>query len=262
MKAAPFPFRFRSVEEWRSSLATLPNNAFFELMRSVFGNIKTPFNKQRILDELYVLLSREDIRKTIGDYIDEDDRKLISAIALLNEPAQGDLEAFFAGEYSYMDLHGRLLNLEERLILYRFKEEEVYRLALNPALEPVLLPVINDQGLLFPSAPAAAGDPPEGVLSGGSGSSSPDDASMGASSTETAGPAPCRSPVSDPRLLAALCAFVGAEEELFKGGGIRKKVLEEGKRFFPGLDFGETLSVLGALRLFDPQGMGLRRNEA
>jgi hypothetical protein len=222
-------------------------------MRSVFGNIKTPFNKQRLLDELYVLLSREDIRGTIGDYIDGEDRRLITAIALLDEPGQEDLETFFAREYSYMDFHGRLLNLEERLILYRFKEEGIYRLALNPVLEPVLLPLIEDRGLLFPSV---SGSSLEGALADASGGAVPGDAAFDAVS----GTAPC--PASEPRLLAALCAFAGAEEELFKEGGLKKKALEDGKRIFPGLDLEGALSVLGALRLFDPQGMGMRRNEA
>ena len=62
---------FRPVDDWKSALMTLPDNSFFELLRSVFGNIKTPFNKQRLMEDLFNLLSRDEIRKTIAAYIDE-----------------------------------------------------------------------------------------------------------------------------------------------------------------------------------------------
>jgi hypothetical protein len=198
--------RFRSLDEWRAALLSLPDNAYFDLMRSIFGNIKTPFNKQRLMDELSALLCREDMRKTLGAYIDERDHRIIAATALLEEPAPGEMENFFAGEFSYAELHALLLNLEERFILYRFREEGVFRLALNPALEPVLAPLAANQGVLFPSRPLE--EPP-----------------LGASKNE----------VFDDRNLAAFLAFVYGEGDFFRAGsGIRKKVLDAGKAFFPG----------------------------
>lgn len=206
MRGSPF----RSPEEWKSSLMTLPDHNFFDLMRSIFGNIKTPFNKQRIMEDLAVLFTREEIRKTVTAYIDERDHRIIAAVALLDEPVPAELEYFFAGEFGAADIRVMLLNLEERFLLYRFREEGVYRLALNPILERVLAPFIADKRVLFPSVPEKA--------------------------DREGGKALGKNPGLNDRVLAALFAFIPEEREFFKAeGGIRKKVSDAGQLLFPGL---------------------------
>jgi hypothetical protein len=222
------PSPFRPVEEWKAALMILPDAAFFELMRSVFGNIKTPFNKQTLLDELAGFLNRKDIQETIAAYIDSGDRKIIAAIAVLGEPLPGELESFFGGELSYAELHSQLLNLEERFIVYRFKDDQVSRLALNPALEGALKPFALDMTALFPSAQASKKE------------------------TARIRGKPVR--LSD-TMLAAVFAFIYDQGNLFKAEGrLRKKVLEEGKRVFPGIKLEAllgSLQVLGLIRLDD-----------
>jgi hypothetical protein len=218
---------FRPVEEWKSALMTLQDSNFFELMRSIFGNVKTPFNKQRLMDDLFTLLSREEIRQTIAAYIDRQDHKIIAAVALLHEPVYKDLERFFAGELTYAELHSLLLNLEERLILYQLNDGESRRLALNPVLEPVLAPFIAKCGVLFSSQAAKGGD----------------EGKKGAAF------------IADGRVLAALFAFISEEGEFFKTeGGIRKKVIDEGKQFFPSLDLNLAAGALQQLGLFRAEG--------
>jgi hypothetical protein len=213
---------------------TLPDSSFFELLRSIFGNIKTPFNKQRLLADLAVLLSKDAIQKTIASYIDEGDARIIAAVALLGEPAPGDLESFFAGELSYATLHETLLNLEERFILYRFREEGQSRLALNPVLEAVLTPFAADRALLFPSSPIPAED------SGKTGS------------------APVGRPAADDRLIGGILSFVSEETRFFKNeGGLRKKVLDAGARIFPGFDLEALVGGLRLLGLLRSEGEGL-----
>jgi hypothetical protein len=229
-------FSFRSTEDWKSALLTLPNNVYFDLMRSVFGNIKTPFNKQRLEEDLESFLSKKDIQEVIAAYIDERDAKIIAAIAALGEPFPVELETFFAGEFSYAELRGVLLNLEERLILYRFQEKssankpQLRRLALNPLLEPALSPFIGNKNLLFPSEPLSV---------------SPQSNAVPQRDAAVQG-------IQDDRILAALFAFVSAEPDFFKTeGGIRKKVLDDGKELFADLDLESLaggLRVLGLLR--------------
>jgi hypothetical protein len=215
----------------------LPDSNFLQLMRSVFGNIKTPFNKQRLLGDLFALLSREEIRNTIAAYLDEQDHRIIAAIALLKEPVQGDLKNFFAGELSYVDLHALLVNLEERLVLYRLGED--MRLALNPVLEPVLAPLVASHALLFPSFPAEKVKKPQKP-----------------SRKDEKGPASAF--IRDGCFFASLFAFVSGESGengIFKlEGGIRKKILDEGKRFFPGLDVELAVGALKELGLFRADG--------
>jgi hypothetical protein len=197
---------FHAPEDWKSALLTLPDNAYFELFRSIFGNVKTPFNKQRLLEDLSVFLSRKEIQEVLSAYIDEGDHRIIAAIAVLEDPVPGELESFFTGELTYAELHSKLLNLEERLIVYRIRKDGAYHLALNPILQPVLAPLIEERGVLFPSLPL---DRPPGKSPPGLG-------------------AP---------LLAAFLAFILERPEFFKaGGGIRKKIIDDGLVIFPGID--------------------------
>jgi hypothetical protein len=185
---------FRPASFWESALMTLPDNAFFVLMRSVLGAIKTPFNKQNLLEDLSVFLSRSDIQKTMAAYIDDHDSRIIAAVALLGEPCEDELERFFSGEYSYVQLHALLLNLEERHILYRFWDEKKSRLALNPKLESILGPIAKNRSLLFHSFPAGE--------------------------EKTA-------PLMTASLFAALFAFFLRGGVCYRGNSLRKKVVDE-----------------------------------
>jgi hypothetical protein len=232
-------FSFRSPEHWKSALLTLPDSSYFELMRSVFGNIKTPFSKQRLVEDLESFLSKKDIQEAIAAYIDESDIRVIAAIALLGEPVPEELETFFAGDSA--GLRCILLNLEERLILYRFQDKgrdargfrrseapPVRRLALNPLLEPVLSPLIGNRNVLFPSQPLSVSGERSNVVE---------------RSVAVRG-------IQDDRILAALFAFVAGEPDFFRiEGGIRKKVLDDGKALFDGLDLESLTGGLQALGL-------------
>jgi hypothetical protein len=222
---------FRPVNFWKSAVMTLPDNSFFELIRSVFGKIRTPFNKQQLTDELEKFLLRDDIQKTIAAYIDQNDAKIIAATALFGEPAPGELESFFSGEFSYAQLQDIIVNMEERFILYRFNEENISRLALNPVLEQILAPFTADTSSLFPTVDA-------------------DDNPAPAVSSATV-----QKEVLNDRILAALLSFVCREDQFFKTEGvIRKRVLEAGKACFSNIDLQFTLGSLQILGLFYANG--------
>ncbi|MDR1029679.1 MAG: helicase-associated domain-containing protein [Treponema sp.] len=215
--------RFRSLDDWKSALLMLPDDSYFELMRSVLGNIKTPFSKQRLMDDLVGFLSREAIQNTIAAYIDKTDHTIIAGVALLEEPTLEELLRFFAGEFSYPELHKILINLEERFILYRFPQQGPRRFALNPLLEPVLSPFMADTSPLFPwkeeeTSPSAPGS--------------------GARLTV------------DDRVIAALVGFVLEEDCLRGDGGIRKKALDTLRLLFPGLNAAHLLDACRTLGLF------------
>jgi hypothetical protein len=218
---------FRSVEFWKSAVMTMPDNSFFELLRSVFGKIKTPFNKQQLLKDLEMFLLREDIQKTIAAYINENDAKIIAAAALFGEPVPAELESFFSGELSYVQVQDIIVNLEERFILYRFNEDNTTRIALNPVLEQVLSPVSADISILFPPVSQADG-----------------------SSAPQALPA-----LLNDRILAALMSFASQWESFYRSEGVmRKQVIEAGKNCFPGMDLETVFGSLQALGLFYADG--------
>ena len=220
---------FRPVDFWKSAVMTMPDNSFYELMRSVFGKIKTPFTKQQLLNDLKQFLLREDIQKAIAAYIDENDAKIIAAVVLFTEPAPGELESFFTGEFSYAQLQDMIVNLEERFILYRFTEGKTSRLALNPVLEQILLPIASDVRALFPAVSEAE--------------------ASGAAKTQSANTC-----IND-RVLAGLLSFVSQWELFYRSEGvIRKRVIEAGKLNFPGIDLEEIICALQILGLFYVDG--------
>jgi hypothetical protein len=239
----------KSIEHWKSALMTLPENKFFELLRSVFGNIKTPFSKQLLLNDLVTLLSRREICRTISAYINGQDHKIIAAVALLNEPAPGDLETFFSGELSYAELHALIINLEERLILYRFRDGQILRLALNPVLEKALAPFMNDQSILFPSFAFGSGFAPE--------SGFPEESPPSAESKSPE--LPLR--INDNRCIAALISFIENEEDHLKAeGGLRKKIIDEWKKIFPDTDIELAVKVFLRMGFFGIEGRSLLPN--
>jgi hypothetical protein len=123
-----------------------------------------------------------------------------------------------------------LLNLEERFIIYRFREDGSLRLALNPDLEPALAPFAEDSQALFPKLPSDT----EGIEKG--------------------------SALAGDCLIAGIVSFILEEPCFFKsaslrdqgGAGIRKKIMSLGSKVFPGVDLGTLaggLYTLGLLRI-------------
>ena len=224
---------FKSVDEWKSALMNLPDNNFFELLRTVFGSIKTPFNKQRLLDDLFSYLSRNDTKKIISSYIDETDHKIIAAITILENPAQNALNAFFEGEFNKAQVQSLLVNLEERLLVYRYSHEGVQFLSLNPVLESILIPFMEDTSVLFPCNNS---NEKKNFISDG-------DSSL---------------IISGAREMAALFSFLASEEELFREknylSGIRKKVIDDAKKIFPHIDLELAAGTFIRLGLFREEG--------
>ncbi|MDR2952721.1 MAG: helicase-associated domain-containing protein [Treponema sp.] len=260
---------FRSIDFWKTAVMTMPDNSFFELVRSVFGKIKTPFNKQQLANELETFLQRDDIQLTIAGYIDENDAKVIAAVALFGEPSFADLESFFSDEMSGAELQDITVNLEERFILYRFKEDPAKakgasalrfmpmqplgtppkplaaRLALNPVLEKILLPFAENVSALFPAV-----DRGKVAKTESKNDAENKDVKGNAEGSQTAEPQAAQQTLIDDRILAGLFSFISSEEPFYRAEGvIRKKVMEAAKACFPGLQLELVLSAMQALSL-------------
>jgi len=221
---------FRPVSFWKSAVLSAADNSFFELLRSVFGTIKTPFNKQQLLNDLEIFLLREDIQKAISLYIDETDAKIIAAISLFSEPAPEQLESFFSDEFSYARLLDITVNMEERFIIYRFTEDKTNRLALNPVLKQILLPFTADTSRLFP------------VFSGKEFSGT-DNSSLESQI------------IYSDLLLAVILSFTSQWQPFYKTDSsnksvIRKRVIDAGKICFPGIDLNQIINSAFVLGLF------------
>ena len=181
------------ILKWRESLIKLPDYHFFELMRIYLGEVKTPYNKQKLIEELSSFLRKESTKAAICDLFSEKEILVLTAIEVLTEPSQEKLSDLFSSDFSFAELYEMLLNLEERLIIYRYQENKKTILALNPLLEECILPYIGISRLL-PTENATA----------------PDNSVAFVSSS----------------LLAALYSFCFNEHDVCKNDGVLKKRTE------------------------------------
>ena len=225
---------FRPVKFWKTALMTLPDNVFFDLLRTVFGKIRTPFSKQILLNDLEKFLSQKDIQNKISGYLDSNDERVIAAIAVLDEPAPGELEIFFADEMSDVELRSLVINLEERFVIYRYFEKEGGRLSLNPVLENILSPIANKKALLFQPL-------------------SLEEFSGEISHNAEGKP---NSFIFDDRIFAALFSFVSRTDIFFKKGrgAIRQKIVNDINAIFPGLPEEDAIGSLRVLGIFSKEG--------
>ena len=197
--------KVQRIIDWRESIAVLPDNHFFEIIRMYLGEIKTPFNKQKLIEELGAFIRREETRKTLVSLLSETDLRIISAVKYISNATQEKLFSFFAGTYTFAFLYERLLNLEERLILYRKSDKNSGKtiVLLNPHIEDDLEPYTKQTVLL----------------------ENPEYAEL---SYETPS-------ALSPELIAAYISFIHKNRDLCKADGTFKKRTEsEIERLFPG----------------------------
>lgn len=153
-----------NISEWRNAIISLPQDHFFDLICSYLGEIKTPFNKQKLLEQLSAFLRKPKIKQIIAESIDLQDTLILTAVKIISEPTQNIIADFFSEEFSLLEIYNRLINLEERLLIYKTKhkdndKEKIYK------INPLLIEEISER--LEPSIfrlPEKNGKTPEKVL--------------------------------------------------------------------------------------------------
>jgi hypothetical protein len=140
----------QKIIDWRESFATLPDHHFFELIRMYLGEIHTPYNKQKLIEELGSFLRKKENRKTLAVLLSDSDLQIISAVKCIPLATQEKLASFFSTTFTFAALYERLLNLEERLILYRHADKKTHQTVIdvNPMLDDVLESLISRSVLL------------------------------------------------------------------------------------------------------------------
>lgn len=137
---------------WKEALLRLPSKTFFDLMRLYLGEIKTPFNKQRLVEKLTGFLSKPGTQAIIVKSLDRIDSMILTAVYILPIASKDILISFFSSESA---IPARLINLEERLLLYRtdyvsnsIATVKVYRI--NPLLYKAIEPQLDSAALFRP----------------------------------------------------------------------------------------------------------------
>ena len=130
-------------------MVALPDDEFFAIMRNYLGKLQTPFNKHSLIDDLANFLLREETAERVLSMIDKEDTLLLTSINFLTGTDIHELHDFLGPEWSFMSIHHLLLNLEERLLIYR--DAESGRIRISPVFDELFKTKVFDTDLLFPS---------------------------------------------------------------------------------------------------------------
>ncbi len=135
---------------WRETLSVMPDHHFFEIIRMYLGEVKTPYNKQRLIEELSSFLRKDENKQMIVKLLSKTDLEIVTAIKELPSATQERLHSFFCNDMSFVDLYEQLMNLEERLVIYRHPDKSSGRIVfdINPLLEATLFPILKRSNLL------------------------------------------------------------------------------------------------------------------
>lgn len=133
------------ISRWQEAISALPDKQFFNIMRLYLGEIKTPYNKQRLIEQLAGFIHNSENINTILSLLDDNDVKILTAIYLIPKTTVEVLADFFTGSYTFSDIFSKIINLNDRLLIYSEKEDFTGReyLFINPLIEEKLKPYLN-----------------------------------------------------------------------------------------------------------------------
>ena len=130
----------KKINLWKESFETLDDEQFFAIMRIYLGEIKTPYNKQNLVDKLTSFIHLEENQNVLIKMLSSADIKIIAVIIFIREATFEKLEQFFLSAEekntgSTRKLSDNLQNLKERLILFEYEKSGKKIIAINPLLE-------------------------------------------------------------------------------------------------------------------------------
>ncbi len=142
--------RTQKIIDWRETINTLPNDYFFELIHIYLGEVKTPYNKQKLIESLASFLRNKENRENIIALLSDDDIKILTAVKFIGNPNIEKIEKFFGFEFMLGNLYSRISSLEERLLIFtkidKISGEKV--ISINPLLEDDLEPYLELRNLV------------------------------------------------------------------------------------------------------------------
>lgn len=138
------------INRWAEAISSLPDKQFFNTMRLYLGEIKTPYNKQRLTQQLAAFIKSPEHINSLLTLLDRFDVTVLTAISLIPNATQETLVNFFHTEYSIAEIYAEIINLTERLVIYKEKSDTGKEfIKINPLIRENLLPYL-DSKLIFP----------------------------------------------------------------------------------------------------------------
>ncbi|MCF7945338.1 MAG: hypothetical protein K9L24_00585 [Spirochaetia bacterium] len=109
-----------STDSWEKAVYQLPEDQLFYIYRLYIGDVPTPFHKPNLIHDLKIFIQQNANR--ITSLLDEDDIRILSLIYFFKEVEIKEIIHFLTKlDYSLFFLQKRILNLEERLLIYVFE---------------------------------------------------------------------------------------------------------------------------------------------
>ena len=143
------------MNRWQEAITSLPDKQFFNTMRLYLGEIKTPYNKQRLTQQLAGFIKNEENLTCLLTLLDSFDITVLTAISLISNATQETIVEFFHTEYSVTEIYAEIINLIERLVIYKEKSDTGKEyIKINPLIRENLLPYL-DTKLIFPDFTAS-----------------------------------------------------------------------------------------------------------
>ena len=141
---------------WEQSISSLSDSKFFETVRLYLGEVETPYNKQRLIQQLAGFVKNETNAQNIITLLDDFDIEVLTALWFIPNATQETLVQFFAGQYTMAELFAELSNLMARLLVYEKSDEYGAKkfLKINPFICDRLGKYINLSNIVRPAQTA------------------------------------------------------------------------------------------------------------
>ena len=130
------------IESWREYFLRLSDKQFLTLMRLYLGKVKTPYNKQKLIENLEAFLRREETKKNILALLSDADTQVLCAIKFIPGATLSKLQEFFKAELFCEALEDILRELKSRLLIY--EQPVAYGLSKALKINPFLAPALDD----------------------------------------------------------------------------------------------------------------------
>ena len=195
----------QSILKWQESMVLMNEVSFFELMRSYLGQILTPYNKKKLIEELSAFMKNSENREKMLLMLSTQDKELLSAINFITDCTADKLTSFFSDEFTQKELYEKLSNLEERLFIFSHLDERSGKkiISITPYLTDLLKDVLK-MSYIIPKAKVVSENTNKPTL------------------------------FVTSQLIASLLSFVQDNSDLFKQDGtFKKKTLEIIETVFP-----------------------------
>lgn len=141
------------INKWAECMSSMQDKKFFDIMRLYLGEIKTPYNKQRLIEQLASFIKNPINTQNIISLLDEFDIRLLTAISIIPRVNISTLQCFFENEYHPSTISESIQNLKERLIIYEETLDMPYEIQYLYHINPLLLEQLKpyfDFKLLLP----------------------------------------------------------------------------------------------------------------